>query len=161
MIMAPRELVFCNYNCGFWDDAIKVDREEIEVGDVYILGDRMRPGSNPEVVEVRVMSINVNETVTVIVRGGGVENVRVDNLRQPDWYTKPYYWGSLGPRFIPHYRRPLFKDDMLSHGVEVVRVFGHNGFESDESGSEMDESEDEDTGPAIRRRDYMMQDFFA
>ena len=50
--MAPRELVFCNYNCGFWDDTIKVDREEIEVGDVYILGDRMRPGSYPEVVEV-------------------------------------------------------------------------------------------------------------
>ena len=38
MTMAPRELVFCNYNSRFWDGAVKVVREEIEVGDVYILG---------------------------------------------------------------------------------------------------------------------------
>ena len=106
------------------------------------------------------MSINVNETVTVIVRGGGVENVRVDNLRQPDWYTKPYYWGSLGPRFIPHYRRPLFKDNMLAHGVEVVRVYGDD-FESDESGSEMDESDDGSVQLDYGRPDYIFEDWLA
>ena len=161
MTMAPCELVFCNYNSNFWDNVVKVVREEIEVGDVYILGDRLRPGCYPEVVEVRVMSVNINRTVTVIVKGGRVENVRLDNLRQPDWYTKPYYWGSLGPRFIPHYRRPLFKDDMLAHGVEVVRVFGHNGFESDESGFEMDESEADDAELDYGRPNYMAEDFFA
>ena len=105
----------------------------------------------------------MNETVTVIVRGGGVENVRVDNLRQPDWYTKPYYWGSLGPRFIPHYRRPLFKDNMLAHGVEVARVvnFGHNGSKSDESKSESDESESEEAERNDERPDYMFEDFLS
>ena len=42
--MAPCELVFCNYNAHFWDGAVKVENEEIEVGDVLILGDCRRPG---------------------------------------------------------------------------------------------------------------------
>ena len=156
VIMAPRELVFCNYNSRFLDDAVMVVKEEIEVGDVYILGDRRRPGCYPEVVEVRVMSVNINETVTVIVRVGGVENVIMDNLRQLDWYKKPLYWLSGGPRGIPHYRRPLFKDDMLTHGVEVTRVVNYdlNESESDESESEEAERNDE-------RPDYMFEDFLS
>ena len=155
MIMAPRELVFCNYNARFWDGAVKVAKEEVEVGDVLILGDRWRPGRNPEVVEVCVMSVNNDETATVIVRGGRVENVRLGNLRRPDWYTKPRFWLSLGPRTIPRFKRPLFKDDMLKHGVEVTCIVNYNHNESESDESESDEAEANDEHP-----DFMFEDFW-
>ena len=119
MIMAPRELVFCDYNTRFWDGAVKVLKDEIEVGDVLILGGCRRLGWRSGVVEVRVMLLNCDKTVTVIVRGGGVENVKIGNLRRPDWFSKPHSWRSLGPRGYHRYQRPLFKDDMLKHGVAI------------------------------------------
>ena len=118
--MAPRELVFMNYNAGFWLGAVKVKKEDIEVGDVLILGDCRRSGCYPEVVEVRVISVNLDETVTVILRGGGVESVRLNNLRRPDWWTTPQFWSSQSPRTIPRFRRPTYKDKMLKHGVAVT-----------------------------------------
>ena len=152
--MAPRELLFMNYNHHFWDGAVKVEKEEIEVGDVLILGDRPRPGWYPEVVEVCLLSVNDNETATVIVRGGGVENVRLGNLRRPDWYKLPRYWLSGGSRTIPHYRRPTYKDDMLKHGVAVTRVVNY-----DSDGSESDDSES--NGHEIDYLDVMFGDYVA
>ena len=91
------------------------------MGDVLILGESRLSGVYPDVVEVRVMSINPDETVTVIVRGGGgVENVKLTDLRRPDWWTTPRYWTSGGPRSVPMYRRPTNKDEMLKHGVVVT-----------------------------------------
>ena len=111
-----------NYNHGFWLGAVRVKEEEIEVGDVLALGDCKRFGRYPypEVVEVRVVSVNGDGTVTVILRGGGVENVRLDNLRRPDWWSTPRFWRSQGPRTTPRYRRPTHKDKMLKHGVAVA-----------------------------------------
>ena len=119
MIMAPRGLVFCDYSARFWDGAVKVLKDEIKVGDLLILGGCRRPGWRSGVVEVRVMSLNCDKTVTAIVRGGGVENVKIGNLRRPDWFSKPRSWRSLGPRGYHRYQRPLFKDDMLKHGVAI------------------------------------------
>ena len=59
-------------------------KEEIEVGNVLILGNCQHPGCYPEVVEVRVMAVNANETVIVILRFGGVENVEMSNFWHPD-----------------------------------------------------------------------------
>ena len=137
--MAPRELVFMNYNAGFWLGAVKVKKEEIEVGDVLILGECCRLECYPEVVEVRVISVNLDETVTVILRGGGVESVRLNNLRRLDWWTTPLYWTSRGPRTIPRYRRPTNKDEMLKHGVAVAG----------------------DCGIDVGHRDFMFHDFVA
>ena len=152
--MAPRELLFMNYNHHFWDGSVKVDKEEIEVGDVLILGDRRRSDVYPEVVEVRLLSINENETATVIVRDGGVENVRLDNLRRPDWNKLPQYWISRGPRTILHYRRPTYKDDMLKHGVAVTRVIDY-----DSDGNELDDAVFD--AQRIDYLDFMLRDFLA
>ena len=152
--MAPRELLFMNYNSHFWDGSVKVDKEELEVGDVLILGDRRRPDMYPEVVEVRLLSINDDETATVIVRDGGVENVRLDNLRRPDWNKLPQYWISRGPRTIPHYRRPTYKDDMLKHGVAVTRVINY-----DSDGFELDDAEF--NAQRIDYLDFTFRDFVA
>ena len=119
--MAPRELLFMNYNHHFWDDSVKVWKDEIEVGDIFILAGRSRFDRFPYHVEVRLLSVNDDETATVKVRDGGVENVRLDYLRRPDWNTKPRYWTSERPRNPPFYRRPICKDDMLKHGVAVTR----------------------------------------
>ena len=119
--MAPRQLAFMNYNAGFWLGAVQVKKEEVEVGDVLILSEKRLSGVYPDVVEVRVMSVNPDETVTVIVRGGGgVENVKLTDLRRPDWWTTPLYWTSGGLRTVPRYRRPTNKDEMLKHGVALA-----------------------------------------
>ena len=127
-IMALRELVWMNYNAGFWLGAVRVKEEEIKVGDVLVLGDCLRLEREPycDVVEVRVIAVNYDGSATVIVRGGGVENVGLDNLRRPDWWSTPRFWRSGGPRGIPRYRRPLHKDEMLKHGVAVVGDIGIN-----------------------------------
>ena len=138
--MAPRELVFYNYNARFLNGAVRVKKEEIEVGDVLIFDDRRRPGCYPTVVEVCVMAVNADETVMVILRFGSVENVKLSNLWRPDWFTKPYRWLSGGPRINRRFRRPLFKDNMLKHGVEVARVVN---YDSDESKSNESKSDDE------------------
>ena len=136
--MVLRHLVFYNYDGRFWNGAVKVTKEEIDVGDVLILGDCRRPGLYPEVVEVRVIAVNDDETVTVIVRGGGVENVRISNLWRPDWFTRPRFWLSRGPRSIPRFRRPLFKDKMLKHGVAVTHVVNYKSDGSESDGPESD-----------------------
>ena len=154
-MMAPHELLFMNYNRHFWDGAVKVDKDEIEVGDVLILGDRQRPlGWFTKFVEVRVLSVNGNDTATVMLRGGGVENVRLDNLKRPDWNKLPRYWISRGPRTIPHYRRPTNKDDMLKHGVAVVCVIDY-----DSDGNELDDAVFD--AQRIDYSDFMLRDFLA
>ena len=120
--MALRELCWMNYNHGFWLGAVRVKEEEIEIGDILCLADRKRLGRYPYpvVVEVRVVSLNSDGTATVILRGGGVENVRLDKLRRPDWWTTPRYWYCQGPRCIPRLRMPTHKDEMLKHGVAIA-----------------------------------------
>ena len=140
------------YNHHFWDGAVKVEKEEIEIGDILILGDRWRPGGYTEVVEVCVMSLNPGDTATVVVRGGGVENVRLDNLKRPDWFKMPRYWSSGRVRTICHYRRPLHKDDMLKHGVAVTRVLTYDSDGDESDGSESD-------GIAIDYSDFMFEDY--
>ena len=120
--MAPRELVFYNYSTRFWDGAVRVKLEDIVVGDVLIIGDCRHPGCYPSVDEVCVMAVNANKTVTVIKRAGGdVESVKLRDLWRPDWFKMPYRYLSLGPRRC-QFRRPLLKDDMLKHGVEVEPI---------------------------------------
>ena len=100
-MMAPHALLFMNYHSHFWDGSVKVDRDEIEVGDIFIIaGRRRRPGWYADPVEVRVLSVNDNDTATVMVRGGSVESVKLDLLRRPDWRKVPQFYISHGPRSI-------------------------------------------------------------
>ena len=107
-------------------------------------------------VEVRVISVNGDETATAILRGGGVESVRLSNLRRPDWWAKPRYWLSQGPRTIPRFRRPTYKDEMLKHGVAVTRVVNYNS-----DGSESEESDSDGPGIDDGHQDVMFNDYVA
>ena len=118
--MAPRKLVFYNYYALLWNGALRVKLDNFEVGDVLILGGCK--GCYPDVEEVRVMAVNVNETLTVIKRDdGGVENVKLRDLWRPDFLRLPRMFRSGRPRTIPCYQRPLCKDEILKHGVELAR----------------------------------------
>lgn len=90
---------------------MKVKLDNIEVGDVLIIGDGKRRGCYPDTDEVRVMAVNANETLTVIKRYGGVENVKLCDLWRPDFLRLPRRFLNCGPRTVC-YQRPLFKDDM-------------------------------------------------
>ena len=63
--MVLRHLVFYNYDGRFWNGAVKVTKEEIDVGDVLILGDCRRPGLYPEVVEVCVIANMLEHVVEI------------------------------------------------------------------------------------------------
>ena len=135
--MAPRKLLFMDYNDELWKGAVPVKEEEVEVGDVLILNEkRVLDPVYPDVVEVRVISLNADETVTVISRGGGVESVKLSDLRRPDWWEQPLYWMAFGMR-RRHYRRPTNKDEMMKHGVVLVG----------------------DRGIDVGHRDFMFEDF--
>ena len=135
--MLVMALIFMNYHDELWDRAVPVKKEEVEVGDVLILGEkRVLDPVYPDVVEVRVISFNADETVTVISRVGGVESVKLSDLRRPDWWRQPYSWMSFGMK-RRHYRRPLHKDEMLKHGVALVG----------------------DRGLDVGHRDFMFADF--
>ena len=47
---------FLQFWWPFWDGAIKVTSEEIEVGDILIFGGHRCPGLYPKVVEVRIIA---------------------------------------------------------------------------------------------------------
>ena len=152
--MAPRALLFMNYHSHFWDGSVKVDRDDIEVGDIFVIeGRRVCPGWSPAPAEVRVLSVNDNDTATVMVRGGSVENIKLDRLRQPKWSKVPQFYMSYGPRSIPFYRRPTHKDDMLKHGVAVT----HRN-EYDDEGNLLDD--EEFFAQRIDTSDFMMRDYF-
>ena len=94
---------------------MKVWKDEIEVGDIFILSGRSRFDTYPHYVEARLLSVNDDETATV--------KVRDRLLRRPNWNTKPHFWDTErtvypGLRFT---RRPICKDDMMKHGVAVTR----------------------------------------
>ena len=122
--MEPRELLFMTYTNDFWVNAVEVRKDEIEVGDIFILFGRSRFDTYPHCVEARLLSVNDDETATVKVRDRGVENVKLDLLRRPDWNTKPHFWDTerlMHPN-LPFNRRPICKDDMMKHGVAVTRL---------------------------------------
>ena len=83
-----------------------------------------------------------------------MENVRLDNLKRPDWNKLPQDWISRGPRTIPHYRRPTYKDDMLKHGVAVTRVIDY-----DSDGNELEDAVFD--AQRIDYSDFMLRDFLA
>ena len=95
---------------GVWIRELKVDLEEVEVGDVY----RMHDPESGSLSMQRVLAINGDKTLTVQDTWSyRVKNVRVDALVMPDYLSVSYdpvpiHWGSP---------LPLCKDDFNSrHG---------------------------------------------
>ena len=155
MAPEPRALLFMNYHSHFWDGAVKVDKDDIEIGDIFVIAGHAprRSGWPADPVEARVLSVNDNDTATVMVRGGDIESVRLDLLRQPKWSKVPQFYMSYGPRSIPFYRRPTHKDDMLKHGVAVTRLDEYD----DDGNLLVDEVY---RAQRIDTSDFMMRDYF-
>ena len=101
---------------------MEVEVDNIEVGDVLILGGLCK-GCHPIFGEVHVIAVNVNETLTVIRRiDGGVENVKLQDVWRPDFLRLPLMCLGRGPRTIPCYQRPVCRNEMLRHGLELARI---------------------------------------